>query len=215
MAINVLGLGAGGHAKVVIEILQACGNYELVGLLDPKEDLHGQEVLGVPVLGGDSLLTTIADRGVECFFVGLGSTGDASSRRRLFELGISSGLRPVSAIHPLATVSPSACIGEGNTIMAGAIVNAGVVTGRNVLINTGAIVEHDCNLDDDVHVATGACLAGGVHAEAGSHIGIGAVVKEYITVGQEAIVGAGAVVVKDVPANKVVAGVPARILRER
>ena len=215
MAINVLGLGAGGHAKVVIEALQACGNYELVGLLDPTEDLHGQEILGVPVLGDDSLLTTMVDRGIECFFVGLGSTGDVSSRRRLFELGIRSGLRPVSVIHPLATVSPSACIGDGNTIMVGAIVNAGVVTGRNVLINTGAIVEHDCNLDDDVHVATGACLAGGVHAEAGSHIGIGAVVKEYITVGQEAIVGAGAVVVKDVPANKVVAGVPARILRER
>lgn len=215
MVIKVLGLGAGGHARVVIETLRACGNYELTGLLDPREDLHGQEMLGVPVLGDDHLLETMADRGVECFFVGLGSTGDASSRHRLFDLGVRSGLRPVSAIHPLAIVSPSARIGEGNTIMPGAIVNAGVLTGGNVVINTGAIVEHDCNLDDDVHVATGASLAGGVHAKAGSHIGAGATVTEYLTVGQGAIVGAGAVVVKDVPANKVVVGVPARILREK
>ena len=88
MAIKVIGLGAGGHAKVVIEILRYYNSYELTGLLDAKPELKGKNLMGVPVLGNDGLLPDLKRDGVTHFFVGLGSTGDTCPRRRLFEFAI-------------------------------------------------------------------------------------------------------------------------------
>jgi sugar O-acyltransferase (sialic acid O-acetyltransferase NeuD family) len=214
MATKVVGLGAGGHAKVVIEILRFQEAYELVGLLDPRPDLRGAEVLGVSVLGDDSLLTVLKNEGVGYFFVGLGGIGDTRPRQRLFELALKDDYRPVSAVHPKAVISPSARLGAGVTIMAGAVINACARLGVNVIINTGAIVEHDCVISDHVHIATGARLASTVQIGPGAHIGAGATLRQSITIGVGATVGAGAVVVKDVEPYTVVAGVPARPLRE-
>ncbi len=211
---RVIGLGAGGHAKVVIEILQLIGSYELAGLLDPKRELWGTEVLGVPVLGDDSLLPHLYERGLRHAFIGLGSAGDTRPRRRLYEETHRQGFQVVSAIHPQAIISPSAQVGPGPTIMAGAIINAAARLGENVLVNTGAIVEHDCVIGAHVHIATGARLASTVHVDEGAHIGAGAVVRQGIHIGRHSIVGAGAVVVADVPDGVVVAGVPARVLRQ-
>ena len=212
MATKVIGLGAGGHARVVIEILKTDSHYELCGLLDPDQRLHGTNVLGVPVLGGDGLLPTLKQEGISHFFVGLGGSKDTRPRRRLFELALARGLKPVDAIHPRATISPSAVIGAGVTVMPGAVINACVSVGMNVIINTGAIVEHDCLVSDHVHIATGARLASTITVGAGAHIGAGATVKQGVTIGEGAVIGAGAAVVKDVAANTVVAGVPARTL---
>lgn len=213
MAIPVIGLGAGGHAKVVMEILSMNKGYRLVGLLDAKTELHGHTLLGVPIVGGDDHLHGLVKQGITHFFVGLGSTGDISGRLRLYELGLEHGLKPVKAIHPHAIISSSTRMGEGITIMAGAIINADTILGDNVIVNTGAIIEHDCKIGNHVHIATGSRLAGAVHVAEGVHIGAGATVKEGIAISLYAVVGAGAVVVKDVPPHTVVAGVPARVLK--
>jgi len=211
--IRVVGLGAGGHAKVVIEILRLTGDYKLVGLLDPKQELWGTEVLGVPVLGDDDLLAELYDRGVGHAFIGLGTVGDTRPRRRLYEKANRHGFQIVRAIHPQAVIAPSVEIGHGPTIMACAVINAAARLGDNVIINTGAIIEHDCVIGDHVHIATGARLASNVYVGEGTHIGIGASIRQCVHIGRNAIVGAGAVVVDDVPDNVVVVGVPARILR--
>lgn len=213
MITKVIGLGAGGHARVVIEILRMNSHHEPSGLLDRDRKLHGTTVLGIPVLGDDELLPVIRDEGVSHFFVGLGGSWDNRPRQRLFELGVKYGLKPVNAIHPKAVISSSAVIGAGVTIMAGAIINAGVKLGLNVIVNTGAIVEHDCIIGNHVHIATGARLASTVKVGVGAHVGVGATIRQCITIGDGAVVGAGAVAVKDVPANKVVVGVPARLFR--
>jgi len=207
--IPVVGFGAGGHAKVVIEILRSMRDYEIVGLLDTRIE-RGANVLGVEVLGDDSLMAELKERGIEHAFIGVGSVGDLQPRRQLYEKVVGSGFQIVGAIHAAAVVSVTAQIGTGPTIMAGAIVNATAVIGDNVIVNTGAIVEHDCVIGDHTHIATGARLAGGVHVGPGSHIGIGAVVRQEIRIGEGAIVGAGAVVVRDVPDFKTVIGVPAK-----
>ena len=211
--ITVVGLGAGGHAKVVIEILCMGHDVEVMGLLDPKRELWGSKVVGVPVLGDDDMLAELHDQGVRHAFVGLGSIGDARPRTALYAKARSHGFELVSAVHPQAVVSPSAEVGHGPTIMAAAVVNAEARLGDNVIVNTGAVVEHDCVLAAHVHIATGARLASAVHVGEGAHVGVGASVRQGIRVGEHAIVGAGAAVVADVPDGVVVVGVPARVLR--
>jgi len=211
---RVVGLGAGGHAKVVIEILRLRGGYELVGLLDPKQELWKTEVLSVPVLGDDTLLPELYDQGVRYAFIGLGTVGDTRPRRRLYDTARQQGFQIVPAVHPEAIIAPSTEIGHGPTIMAGVVINATARLGDNVIVNTGAVVEHDCVIGNHVHIATGARLAGTVHVGEGTHIGLGASVRQCIRIGRNAVVGAGAAVVDDVPDNVFVAGVPARILRK-
>ncbi|WP_424094571.1 acetyltransferase [Moorena producens] len=213
MSRGVIGLGAGGHAKVVIEILQRYSQYKLVGLLDSNPELKGKSLLGVPILGDDEQLPLIKAQGVEYFFVGLGSTSNLVPRRRLYELACSFGMKPVTAVHPSAMISPSVLLGEGATVMAGAIINAEVRVGENVIVNSGAIVEHDCVIGHHVHIATSARLGGAVYVRDNTHIGIGAVIRQLIQVGKGSVIGAGAVVVKDVPDGQILIGNPARLLR--
>lgn len=211
---KVIGLGAGGHAKVVIEILRLVGDYELVGLLDSDRALHGTLVESVAVIGDDDQLVALYDQGIRHAFIGVGSAGDLGPRRRLYEKVRSLGFEVIRAVHPSAVIAASAQLGHGPTVMAGAVINPAARLGDNVIVNTGAIVEHDCVLEDHVHVATGAHLAGTVHVGQGSHIGLGASVRQGIRIGRESVVGAGSVVVDDVPDRVVVVGVPAKILRK-
>lgn len=206
----MIGLGAGGHAKVVIEILQTLGSYNIVGLLDSNQELWNTRVLSVPVFGDDDLLAGLLDTGVETAFIGLAGTGDTQPRQRLFEYTIAAGFQAVEVIHPRAEVSPSAELGIGATVMAGAIINSEAQLGKNVIVNTGAIVEHECVIGAHVHLATGSRLCSTVYVGDGAHIGAGATVKQSIHIGEGAVIGAGAVVVKDVAPMTTVTGIPAR-----
>lgn len=208
----VVGLGAGGHAKVVIEILRYHQDYLPVGLLDANANLHGKSVLGVLVLGADDLLAELKSQGVEHFFMGIGGIRTQKPRKELFELALRQGFSPITLIHPTACVSDFAKIELGVTIMANVIVNPGVELGQNVILNSGAIVEHDCRIGDHAHIASGAVLAGGVVVGSMTLIGAGAVVRQDLCIGARSLVGTGAVVVKDVPDDNIVIGNPARAI---
>lgn len=205
-------LGGGGHARVLIESLYPSGLAENVCVLDKDRSLWGKDLLGVPVLGGDELLPELVHQGATHFVVGLGSVGDNRPRQRLFELGLSAGLIPLTIIHPAAIFSKWAKMGAGTVIFPGAVVNTDAFLGVNVIVNTGAIVEHDCVIGDHVHVATGSRLCGAVQVANGAHIGAGATIREGVSIGAGAVVGAGALVLKDVEPGTVVVGVPARFL---
>lgn len=206
-------LGAGQHAKVVIDAMLAAGMVRPCALIDSNPQLRGRLVFGVPVVGGDDQFEQLIRQGVTRFVMGLGSAGNAAVRRRVFELGRSWGLEPLTVRHPTAICSATAQILPGSQILAGAVVNTDAYLGENVLVNTGAIVEHDCVIGAHTHISTGAKLAGGVHVGEGSHVGAGAVIRQAIKIGARAVVGAGAAVVDDVDCDVVVAGVPARPLR--
>jgi len=206
-------IGGGGHASVLLDCLRLAETARVVGILVPDRERTGDDFHGVPVLGGDELLPSLAGRGISHFVVGVGGVGDNRPRRQLYEMALAAGLAPLAVIHPASLISPRAIIGPGCQLLPGCIVNAGARLGVQVIVNTGAVVEHDCQIGDHVHIATGARLAGTVTLRDLAHIGAGATIIQNRTIGEAATVGAGAVVVKDVPAGAVVVGVPARPIR--
>ena len=210
---KIVGVGAGGHAKVVLDIFRAMGGFEVVGLTDAATDSRGRCVFGVPVLGGDEMLPTLRSQGVVGAFVGVGGVGDNAPRARLYQHLVDLEFSLPNALHPRAVVAADVVLEDGGVIMAGVVVNPGTRLGHNVILNTGAVVDHDCLIGDHAHLAPGAILSGGVSVGTLAHIGVGAQVIQGVTIGARAVVGAGAAVVRDVPPGAVVAGVPARILR--
>ena len=205
---RVVGIGAGGHSKVMIDAVLLTKDYRIVGLLDKDSSMHGHRIFGIPVLGDESKLSTIRVGG---FFVGL---GDMKTRRAVYTR-LSPCLVPIIVIHPSSVVAWSARIGKGCTILAGVIVNAEADLGANVLVNTRAVVEHDCVVGEHTHIAPGAILLGGVRIGEEAFIGAGSVIREGISIGSCAVVGAGSVVINDVPEGAVVAGNPAHLMREK
>ena len=195
---------------MIIDCMQSLDVLQSSAILDPDESLWGQEILGVPVLGGDNLIAGLIQQGANKFVVGMGSTADNRTRQSLFNLASSHGLEPVAVRHPSAVCSPFARIGKGTVLFPASVVNAGAVLGNNVIVNTGAIVEHDCVLGDHVHIATGSRLCGTVKVGDLAHVGAGASIRQSISIGEGSVVGMGASVVKDVAPWTTVVGVPAQ-----
>jgi UDP-perosamine 4-acetyltransferase len=205
----ILGLGAGTHARSVLEAIRSAGRFEVVALADDDASRAGSELLGFPVVTADEVERLRAE-GVAHAFAGVGGVGSSTARRQVFERLLAAGFELPPIVHASAVVSSWAELGRGAQVLAGAIVNAGTVVEDDVILNTGAIVDHDCRIGAHAHVGPGARLAGLVTVGEEAHVGIGAVAIERIEIGAGALVAAGAVVVRDVPAGTRVAGVPAR-----
>ena len=209
---TIVGLGAGGLCKVLVDLIRQSGDLEIVGLTDSRPELHGRRLHGVPILGGDDILPRLRCTGVDAAFVGVGAVGDVALRKSLFERADAAGFEMVSVVHPGAHVAPTARIGRAVIVLAGAVVSSDVVLGDNVVVYSGAVVEHDSVVEDHVHISPGVAIAGGVHIGAETFVGIGASIVQGVTIGHRAVVGAGAVVIRDVPDQSTVVGVPARVL---
>jgi UDP-perosamine 4-acetyltransferase len=206
---RVLIIGAGGHAKVVIDVLRSA-NWSPYGLLDPHP--HRPTVLEVPVLGSDEVAATLFEQGIRNAIVAI---GENALRHRLGRALQDIGYSVVTAIHATATISPSATLGVGVVVMPHAVVNAEVRVGDFAIINTGAVIEHDCVLGEAVHIAPRAVLGGKVTIGDEVLFGVGAIARPLSRIGANAIVGAGAVVIGTILQNETVVGIPARPIGQR
>jgi sugar O-acyltransferase (sialic acid O-acetyltransferase NeuD family) len=198
-------IGAGGHAKVVIDTVRALGTIDVRGVLDDDPLRLGTDVLGVPVRG-EASLESIDRFGVEQAIIAVGSNrARAALARRL-----AGRLSWATAIHPTACLSRDVSIGEGTVVFAGAVVQPSSVVGRHVILNTACSVDHDGLVGDFVHIAPGVRLAGNVRVGDGAQLGIGCCIIPGRTIGHWASIGAGSVVVHDIPPDVTVKGVPAK-----
>ncbi len=206
--------GGTGQAKVVRPIIEHYGS-KVVAVIDDTPGLPSP-FKGVPILQGyDGFKKWIEgekSRNEIGFCVAIGNP-NGRARLRLHELLEKEGLVSVSVAHPSAVVAENAVIGPGAQILAGVVIQPEAVLGRECIINTCASIDHECILEDGVEIAPGAVLAGLVHVETGAWVASGAVVLPRLRIGADSIVGAGAVVTKDVPPRTVVVGIPARSLK--
>jgi sugar O-acyltransferase (sialic acid O-acetyltransferase NeuD family) len=198
--------GAGGHAKVVIDIIEREGIYDVTFLLDDDLSLKGTTVYGHRVLGGRGELP---DAEVRRGIVAIGSN---KARRAVSAWLAGEGVELVSALHPSAQLARGVTVGSGSVVMAGAVINSDAAIGCDVIINTAATVDHDCQVGDGAHIAPGVTLCGNVTIGSGAFVCAGATVIPNVTIGRGALVGAGATVIGDVAAGITVAGTPARPL---
>jgi sugar O-acyltransferase (sialic acid O-acetyltransferase NeuD family) len=208
---DVVILGAGGHGKVVLDILRAADQHRIVGFIDADASLADTLIEGVKVLGGVNLLPKLRQQKIRAAIVAI---GDNRVRLSYARLVADAKLELINAIHPRAIISPSAQIQRNTVIAAGATVCAQAVLGESVIANTGCIVEHECVIGDGAHICPGAVLAGRVRIGAGVMVGLGARVLPCLNVGDYALVGAGATVTRDVPPSSTVIGTPARPMRQ-
>lgn len=209
----IIGFGAGGHGRVLLETILLRREFEVVGLIDDNTTLHSHSVDGIQVVGGRTILPELFERGVHHIFLGVGGVGDNRPRAQVFGYLSKLGWQVVNVIHPSAVISKTAVLGKGVAVMGGVVVNSGAQIGDNVIVNSGAIVDHDCHIGDHVHIAPGVVLSGCVRVGPYSHIGTGASVRQEVSIGSEAVIGVGAAVVGNVPDRCTVAGVPAKVLK--
>ena len=211
---RILLIGASGHARVIIDMIERTGQHEIVGLVDDSSaDSPG--VCGYPIVGQLHDLRRVA---CELRVTGLvAAVGDNWNRADIVKRAQDSvtHLEFVVVAHPSAQVAPSVAISAGTMLMAGSVINSGARIGRHCIVNTKASIDHDCIIDDFVSIAPGATIGGNVRIGEYSAVSLGANIIHGVTVGAHTVIGAGAVVVKDVPSNSIVYGVPARVIRTR
>jgi sugar O-acyltransferase (sialic acid O-acetyltransferase NeuD family) len=202
-------IGAGGHAKVLIDALYLL-KAPIKGICLKELNPDHPGLLGIPILCADDELQKFSPESVT-LVNGVGGVKDTYQRSEVFTRFKKSGYTFSQVLHPSAVISPNAVLAEGVQVMAGAILQAGVRVAENAVINTNTSVDHDCHIGNHVHLAPGVTICGNVKIGDSVHVGSGATIIQGISVGARSLIGAGTLVHKNVPAGATVIGVPGKI----
>ena len=188
-------LGAGGHARSCIDVIEEEGRFAIAGLVGLREEV-GTKVLGYAVLGHDADLPALLGE-YRNALVTIGQIKSPDLRTRLFDEARKSGCEFPVIVSPLAHVSRHATVGVGTIVMHGAIVNAAAAVGRNCIINSHALVEHDAVVEDHCHISTSAAVNSGVRVSTGTFVGSNSSVRQSVTIGERSVIGMGERVLRD------------------
>jgi sugar O-acyltransferase (sialic acid O-acetyltransferase NeuD family) len=185
-------IGAGGHTRACIDVIEFLDTYNIAGLIDSNEGLQ-HECMGYSVIGRDIDLPKLAKQ-YEYALITVGQIESADLRQRLYHQALLSGFKLPTIISPTAYVSRYAVVGDATIVMHGATVNAGAKVGDNCIVNTHALIEHDATVADHCHISTGAIVNGNANIGFGSFVGSGSIIKQSITLGSHCVVGMGTTV---------------------
>ena len=202
--------GASGHGKVIVDIVEKSGG-TVLALVDDDETLWDKSFCGYPVWGGLNHLLQVKKKEKFAVIVGI---GDNRNRQKIQQRLAKEDFLFGTAIHPSVQLGKDVFVAEGTVVMANSVINPGTRVGSHCIVNTAVTIDHDCIIGDIVHLSPGAHLGGTVRVDASSWIGLGASIINNIHVAEHAIVGAGAVVIRDVEPHTVVVGNPAAFLRK-
>ena len=202
-ATAIIVYGGGGHGKSLIDLLRTLGTYQILGIVDDGLK-HGEEVMGLPVLGGGDVLPDLYNQGTRLAVNAVGGIGNLKIRMDVFHLLAQARFVCPAVVHPTAIVEPSATLSPGAQVFPHAYIGSEARIGFGTIVNTGAIVSHDCVLGDFVNISPGAILAGMVHVDNGALVGMGATVNLEVKIGTRARIGNGATVKSNVPINNIV-----------
>lgn len=199
---KLLIIGAGGQGRVIADIASQTGNYDEIAFLDDREP---DTKMPFPYLGKTDCVQEY--RNTYDMIVAI---GNAQVRETIMDRLVELGVECCIVVAPSAVIGSDVVIGAGSVIMHGAIINTGTSVGRGVIVNTASSVDHDCVLEDFCHIAVGAHLCGTVYVGKKTWVGAGSTVTNNISVCSDCVIGAGAVVVKDIETSGTYLGVPAR-----
>ena len=196
---KILVIGAGGHAQSCIDVIEAHGQFKIMGLIGSKHEV-GKEISGYSVIGTDEDLPMLASK-ITNAVIGVGQLDSSDIRRRLSLNLKEYGFNLPTIISPKAYISKGAQIGIGTIVMHHALVNAGAKIGDNCIINSKANIDHNSIIESDCHISTGAIVNGDCLIGRGTFLGSGSVVKQGCTIGENSIIGMLTSVRNDVSAN--------------
>lgn len=214
MAAPLLIIGASGHAHALLAVLQRHGGFQPVGLIDSFQT-PGARVHGLPILGGEADVPRLcASHGVHHLLMAIGDNGQRQAMTERLQAQISDAVFP-TLVDPTAVVAADAQLAAGVVVMAQAHVGAGCVLETGSLLNTQASLDHDGGLKAYASLAPGAITGGRVQIGARSFIGLGSRLIQKVQIGRDTVVGAGALVLNDLPDQVLAFGFPARVVRSR
>ena len=199
---EIILIGAGGHARACIDVIELAGQYKIAGLVE-KDESNCEENLGYPIIGTDEDLRNLRKK-YQYALITVGQIKSAAIRVQLFNILKDLAYKLPSIISPRSHVSLHSKIGAGTIIMHDVIVNANAEIGQNCIINNKVLIEHDAAVGDHCHIATGAIVNGEVTVGSESFIGSGAVTKQSVSIDNNCVIGAGAVIKTDVKLNQVI-----------
>ncbi|WP_211472323.1 acetyltransferase [Collimonas humicola] len=213
---NIVIFGTGGLAREVHQIVEDINGsapaWKFLGFLDGNVANHGKEVHGSPVFGGVEWLTQTDAADVYVVV----AIGNPVSKRKIIEsIKQQSDAHFATLVHPRAWVGSFVDIGQGSIICAGALITTDIKIGEYVIVNIGSTIGHDACIDDFVTIAPTVNVSGSVHVGQGTDLGTGSTVIQGCSIGEWSIVGAGAVVVKNIDANVTAVGAPAKAIKTR
>lgn len=211
---NIVIIGASGHARVVIDVIEKEGAFNIIGLIDAYQPT-GTKMFDYEVLGEESALPALI--GEYRIAGGIVAIGDNWTRHKIVRrlLEIYPGFSFVTAIHPSACVARGVTIGRGTVVMAGCVINSASQIGDFCIINTNSSIDHDNRISDYASVAPGATTGGDVALGRFSAISLGAKVVHGVAIGDHTVIGAGATLLDDVPSHSIALGAPAIVTGTR
>jgi len=210
--------GGSGIGMVAASVANDIGYYEIVGFLNDVVPV-GTEIgkfKKIKVVGkSEDYKDYLADNNTYFFIGYVGLQDEKNTYEKIAQLDIPEE-RWATLIHPSAIIPKSFCdIGHGVLFAPLVQLSPDTKISDNCILLANSFVGHDSFLDKFAHIATNGVVGANVHVGKAVHIGSNATVREKIKIGDYSLIGAGAVVIKDVPANSVAVGNPARILKTR